>query len=50
VFGWLAFLNKLLRDGYITKDVYEKSLRSVKISMNSKEFETVMHLLKQVYG
>jgi hypothetical protein len=46
VLGWLAFLGKLFRDGYITKDVYEKALQSVKINTSIREFESIMHLLK----
>ena len=46
VLGWLAFLGKLFKDGYITKEVYEKALHSVKINTSIREFESIMHLLK----
>jgi hypothetical protein len=46
VLGWLAFLSKLFRDGYITKDVYEKALQSIKINTGIREFESIMNLLK----
>jgi hypothetical protein len=46
VLGWIAFIYKVFRDGYITKDVYEKALQSVKINTSIREFESIMHLLK----
>jgi len=46
VLGWLAFLDKLFKDGYITKEIYEKALHSIKINTSIREFESIMHLLK----
>jgi hypothetical protein len=46
VLGWLAFLSKLFRDGYITKDIFEKALQSVKINISIREFESIMRLLE----
>jgi hypothetical protein len=46
VLGWLAFLTKLFMEGYITKDIYEKAVQSVRMNMNSKEFETIMQLIE----
>jgi len=46
VLGWIAFIYKMFRDGYITKDVYEKVLQNVKINISIREFESIMHLLK----
>jgi hypothetical protein len=46
VLGWVAFLTKLLRDGYIVRDVYEKALQSVKTNTSVREFESIMHLLE----
>jgi hypothetical protein len=46
VLGWLAFLVKLYTGGYVTKDVYERALWSVKTSTSTREFESVMRLLE----
>jgi hypothetical protein len=46
VLGWVAFLYKMFRDGYITKEIYEKALQSVKINTDIREFESIMNLLK----
>ena len=46
VLGWVAFIFKMFGDGYITKDVYEKALQSVKINTGIREFESIMNLLK----
>jgi hypothetical protein len=48
VFGWLAFLDKLLRDGHITKEVYEKALKSIKANISIKEFESIIYLLESM--
>jgi hypothetical protein len=45
VLGWLAFLSKLLRDGFITREVYEKALQSVRSNTGTREFESIMLLL-----
>jgi hypothetical protein len=46
VLGWLAFLSKLLKDGYITNEIYEKALKSIKVNTSIKEFESIMRLLE----
>jgi len=46
VLGWLAFIDKLSKDGYITKEIYEKAFHSVKINTSIREFEPIVHLLK----
>jgi hypothetical protein len=46
ILGWLGFLNKLLKDSYIDNETYEKALLSIKTSIGSKEFETIMHLFR----
>jgi hypothetical protein len=45
VLGWLRFLNRLLKYGYIDNKIYEKALQSIKTNISIKEFETVMRLL-----
>jgi hypothetical protein len=47
--GWLAFLDKLLREGYITSEIHEKALQSIKTHLTAKEFESITRLLRQVY-
>ena len=44
--GWLTFLTKLFRERYITKDIYEKALQSVKMNMSIKEFESIIQLIE----
>ena len=46
ILGWLGFLNKLLKDSYIDNEIYEKALLGIKNNINSKEFETIMHLFR----
>ncbi|MCC6056558.1 MAG: hypothetical protein LM583_07775, partial [Desulfurococcaceae archaeon] len=46
VLGWIAFIYKVFRDGYITKDIFEKALQSVKINISIREFESIMRLLE----